>query len=303
VSSDRLAGSILDSFGSVRCALTEAAVWSVRVVMLDVLDEELLEVSLVPDEGPVAEFAADGADPSFGVGVRDRRVRRRADDRGALAAEHVIKADEELAGAVADHEPDRTVGAHHEVPGGLSGPGAGRILRGATQACARRATGAVMGRSPLVILVDCSVPLAPGVEALHGMGVVVNDRSAVGRLAQRLVVGLTRVGVGVRGARELSVRDKETSVPIRVLVFPVTVDGVEYLVSTRPDVRWVKSLRKLRSGELCLGRTRRDVRVTPVTDDADATRIVGAYRQHVPSMLSREPATMVRPVVFRIDPA
>jgi hypothetical protein len=126
-----------------------------------------------------------------------------------------------------------------------------------------------------------------------------NGRNAFGRLAQRLVVGLTRVGV--RGARELSVRDKETGIPLRVLVFPV--DGVEYLVSTRPDVRWVKRLRKMRWAELCLGHTRRDVRVTPVADDADAARILGAYRQHVPSVLSRERATTSRPVVFRIDPA
>jgi hypothetical protein len=131
----------------------------------------------------------------------------------------------------------------------------------------------------------------------------VNDRSALGRVAQRLVVGLTRVGVSVRGARELSVRDKQTGVPLRVLVFPVTVDGVEYLVSTRPDVRWAKSLRKMRSAGLCLGRTRRDVRVTPVVDDAASTRILRAYEQRVPSMLSREPAATARPVVFRIDPA
>jgi hypothetical protein len=131
----------------------------------------------------------------------------------------------------------------------------------------------------------------------------VNGQSALGRVAQRLVVGLTRVGVGVRGARELSVRDKQTGIPIRVLVFPVTVDGVEYLVSTRPDVRWVKSLRKTRSGEVCLGRTRRDVRVTLVVENADATRILRAYRQHVPSLVSREPVTGSRPVVFRLDPA
>jgi hypothetical protein len=130
----------------------------------------------------------------------------------------------------------------------------------------------------------------------------VNGQSGVGRVAQRLVVGLARVGVNVRGARELSVPDKETSLPLRVLVFPVTVDGVEYLVSTRPDVRWVKSLRKVRSGALCLGRTRRDVRVTLVADDGDAARILRAYEQHVPSLLSREPATKSRPVVFRLDP-
>ena len=57
------------------CALTEAAVGSVRVVVLDVLAEELFELSVVPDEGAVAEFAAHGADPSFRVRVRDRACR------------------------------------------------------------------------------------------------------------------------------------------------------------------------------------------------------------------------------------
>lgn len=129
-----------------------------------------------------------------------------------------------------------------------------------------------------------------------------NGQSGVGRLAQRLVVGFTRMGMGVRGARELSVWDKETGIPQRVLVFPVTVGAVEYLVSTRPDAWWVTSLRKMRSGELRLGRTRRDVQVTLVVDDPDATRILRAYQQQVPSILSREPATQARPVVFRLDP-
>ena len=84
-------------------------------------------MSVVPDEGAVAQFAAHGPDPSFCVGVRDRRVRRGADDNGAVAAEHVIEGAGELAGAVADQEPDRPVGSHHEVAGGLGGPLAGRV--------------------------------------------------------------------------------------------------------------------------------------------------------------------------------
>src|ERR1700704_6252326 len=67
VSSDRLAGPVRDDFARVGRALTEAAVRSVRVVVLDVLVEELFEVSVVTDEGPVAEFAACGTDPSFRI--------------------------------------------------------------------------------------------------------------------------------------------------------------------------------------------------------------------------------------------
>ena len=69
VSSDRSAGPILDNFRLVRCALPKAAMGSVGVVVLDVLVEELCELSVVPDEGPVTELAADGSDPSFGVGA------------------------------------------------------------------------------------------------------------------------------------------------------------------------------------------------------------------------------------------
>src|SRR2546430_498868 len=73
VSSDRSAGPIRDDVGVVRCALPEAAVGPVRVVVLDVLVEEMLHMLVVPDEGAVAQFAACGADPAFRVRVRDRR--------------------------------------------------------------------------------------------------------------------------------------------------------------------------------------------------------------------------------------
>jgi hypothetical protein len=130
----------------------------------------------------------------------------------------------------------------------------------------------------------------------------VHSSSSVGRLARRTVVALTRVGVGVRGARELSVRGKDPRVSLRVLVFPVTVDGVEYLVSTRPNVPWVKRLLTMRCAELRLGRTRREVQVPVVVDADDAARILRAYQQRVPSLLSRETDSGSRPVVFRLDP-
>jgi len=61
------------------------------VVVLDVFVEELFALSLVPDEGPVTEFTADGADPSFRVGVRDGRVRRGTDNGRAITLEDVIE--------------------------------------------------------------------------------------------------------------------------------------------------------------------------------------------------------------------
>jgi len=100
-------GRYVNDVALVGCALTKAAVGPVRVVVLDVFAQELLQLSAVPDEGAVEKFAAHGADPTFRVRVRDRRVGRGADDRRAVAAEDLIERANELAGAVTDQESDR----------------------------------------------------------------------------------------------------------------------------------------------------------------------------------------------------
>jgi len=82
---------------------------------------------VVPDQGAVEELPAHCADPSFRIGVRDWGARRRADDGRSAAAEDLIEGGDELARTVADQEPDRPVVGHHEIPGGLGGPRAGRV--------------------------------------------------------------------------------------------------------------------------------------------------------------------------------
>ena len=44
--------------------------WAVLVVVLDEVVEEVLELSLVPDQGAIQEFVADGSNPSFSECVR-----------------------------------------------------------------------------------------------------------------------------------------------------------------------------------------------------------------------------------------
>ena len=109
VSSNRLAGPELDNISAVGGLLVQAAVGAVPVVVLDVVVEQVPEVASAEDDGAVKELAANRADPSFGVGVRDGRVRRGANDRGALAAEDLVEAGDELAGTVADEESDGSV--------------------------------------------------------------------------------------------------------------------------------------------------------------------------------------------------
>ena len=46
--------------------------WPVGVVVVDAVDHEAFELMLVPDDGAVEEFAAEGSDPAFGECVRYR---------------------------------------------------------------------------------------------------------------------------------------------------------------------------------------------------------------------------------------
>jgi len=103
----------------------------------------------------------------------------------------------------------------------------------------------------------------------------------------------------VCGAQELLVKDKNSGDLIRTLVFPVTIDGVEYVVSTRPEAAWVKSLRAAHSGELRCGRRHRIVRTARV-DDAHAVRVHQAFQRDVPSLLSLEPRSGPA-VAFAVD--
>jgi hypothetical protein len=87
----------------------------------------------------------------------------------------------------------------------------------------------------------------------------------------------------------------------RVLVFPVSLDGADYLVSTRPDAPWVKSLHPGSPAELRVGRRRRSVRAISI-QDADTRRFLRAYYAQVPRLLVREPPSAREPVVFRLEP-
>jgi len=73
-------------------------------------------------------------------------------------------------------------------------------------------------------------------------------------LFNRLVRRLTRMGLSVRGSRELRVRGRASgewrSTPVNLLV----VDGQEYLVAPRGATQWVRNLRVAGGGELRLGR-------------------------------------------------
>jgi hypothetical protein len=76
----------------------------------------VLEVAAVDDQNPVETLAAEGADPTLGIGVRIWGSDRRADDPHPLAAEDVIESETEFAIAVVKQKPEGLlpVGEEHQ---------------------------------------------------------------------------------------------------------------------------------------------------------------------------------------------
>ncbi|WP_239377044.1 hypothetical protein [Frankia sp. Cj5] len=80
---------------------------TVDVVVIDVVGHDSGEMPLAEDEQVVEAFAAYGADPSFGVGVRDWSLYRGADDREVVGREYGVDCCGELVVPVADQPAER----------------------------------------------------------------------------------------------------------------------------------------------------------------------------------------------------
>ncbi|MFI9380547.1 nitroreductase family deazaflavin-dependent oxidoreductase [Kutzneria sp. NPDC052558] len=95
-------------------------------------------------------------------------------------------------------------------------------------------------------------------------------------LFNRVVAGLTRLGVSVWGSRVLAVRGRKSgewrTTPVNLL----TIDGVRYLVAPRGHTQWVRNLRATGAGQLRLGR-RVETFVPTELADADKPAILRAY--------------------------
>ena len=78
-----------------------------RVVVLDVLGEDCLEVTAAEDEHPVEALAPDGADDALADGVGTRCLDRGSDDPDGVGGEDGVEGGGELGVAIADEELDR----------------------------------------------------------------------------------------------------------------------------------------------------------------------------------------------------
>jgi deazaflavin-dependent oxidoreductase (nitroreductase family) len=93
----------------------------------------------------------------------------------------------------------------------------------------------------------------------------------------RLVAGLTRLGVSVWGSRVLEVRGRTSGQARRVPVNLLMVDGARYLVAPRGETQWVRNLRASSgAGSLLLGRRREDFTASELADD-DKPVLLRAY--------------------------
>jgi deazaflavin-dependent oxidoreductase (nitroreductase family) len=83
----------------------------------------------------------------------------------------------------------------------------------------------------------------------------------------RIVAGLTRLGISVVGSRVLRVRGRTSgewrTVPVNLLAF----EGQRYLVAPRGETQWVKNIRKAGGGELQLGRKREPITVVELANE------------------------------------
>lgn len=92
----------------------------------------------------------------------------------------------------------------------------------------------------------------------------------------RLVAGMTRVGISVWGSRVLEVRGRKSGEPRRNPVNPLTLDGARYLVAPRGHTQWVRNLRAAGEGYLLLGRRRERFSARELGDD-EKEPILRAY--------------------------
>lgn len=92
----------------------------------------------------------------------------------------------------------------------------------------------------------------------------------------RVVAGLTRLGISVWGSRVLEVRGRKSGRRRRVPVNLLSLEGGRYLVAPRGHTQWVRNLRVAREGQLLLGR-RREPFVASEIPDADKEPILREY--------------------------
>ena len=95
-------------------------------------------------------------------------------------------------------------------------------------------------------------------------------------VANRLVAGLTRVGVSLYGSRMLEVRGRRSGEWRQTPVNLLRHEGISYLVAPRGHTQWVKNLRASSEGRLRIGRRVQAFTATELLDE-DKPAVLRAY--------------------------
>jgi len=92
----------------------------------------------------------------------------------------------------------------------------------------------------------------------------------------RIVAGLTRLGISVWGSRVLEVRGRSSGQWRRTPVNLLSYEGERYLVAPRGHTQWVRNLRASGEGRLLLGRRSESFTAIEL-DDREKVPILRAY--------------------------
>jgi deazaflavin-dependent oxidoreductase (nitroreductase family) len=83
----------------------------------------------------------------------------------------------------------------------------------------------------------------------------------------RIVAGLTELGISVLGSRVLEVRGRSSGQPRRTPVNLLTFEGERYLVAPRGETQWVRNLRASGEGRLLVGRRGESFTASELADE------------------------------------
>lgn len=92
----------------------------------------------------------------------------------------------------------------------------------------------------------------------------------------RCMERLTKMGVSVRGSRQLAVRGRTSGEWRTVPVNPLDLDGERYLVAPRGRTQWVRNIRSAGTAELRLGKRVEPIAVDELAD-ADKPDVIREY--------------------------
>jgi deazaflavin-dependent oxidoreductase (nitroreductase family) len=92
----------------------------------------------------------------------------------------------------------------------------------------------------------------------------------------RVVAGLTRLGISLLGSRVLEVRGRSSGQPRRTPVNLLTFEGERYLVAPRGETQWARNLRVSGEGRLLVGKRSESFTATELGDDEKAP-VLRAY--------------------------